>query len=116
MQAGHGQGRAPAPAPEDDLGNGAKGEEFLGLGHVDEAYGHADDERRPHAFLERVARDAGQGQRGVADEHDAAVEKGARLFRGADGARASFPAGAFGHVPVCDEAVQVLPRVGGMEF
>lgn len=55
-------------------GTAQRGKEGLGLDDIDEPHGHSDDEGRARTFFQHVTGDAGQRERGIADEDDGPVE------------------------------------------
>ena len=74
VQRGDRKGASAAPPLNGNLGDGAAGKEGLGLDDIDEPHGHSDDEGRARTFFQHVAGDAGQRERGIADEDDGPVE------------------------------------------
>ena len=68
------KGASAAPPLKGNLGDGAAGKEGLGLDDIDEPHGHSDDEGRARTFFQHVTGDAGQRERGIADEDDGPVE------------------------------------------
>ena len=68
------EGAPAAPPRKGNLGDGAAGKEGLGLDDIDEPHGHSDDEGGARTFFQHVTGDAGQRERGIADEDDGPVE------------------------------------------
>ena len=74
LTRGDRKGASAAPPLKGNLGDGAAGKEGLGLDDIDEPHGHSDDEGRARTFFQHVTGDAGQRERGIADEDDGPVE------------------------------------------